>query len=134
MNSQKQRPSLLAKILGIYTVKIVANGVKKSVDLIVMENLMYDVSISRTYDLKGAVLFFSSLLPFSLFARLSSLVSVSFSSFQPLTLIPAGIASRIAKPKAGSESGEGTGWDGDWLTGAFFSRPSLPAFLPSSAL
>jgi hypothetical protein len=129
MNSQKQRPSLLAKILGIYTVKIVANGVKKSVDLIVMENLMYDVSISRTYDLKGAVLFFSSLLPFSLFARLSSLVSVSFSSFQP-----AGIASRIAKPKAGSESGEGTGWDGDWLTGAFFSRPSLPAFLPSSAL
>ncbi|GAA5823555.1 hypothetical protein JCM11251_000679 [Rhodosporidiobolus azoricus] len=77
-----ERPSLLARIFGVYTVKITdAKGAKKKIDLVVMEHLFYGVSISRQFDLKG-------------------------------------IASRVAKPKSGSDSTEGTGWDGDWLTGS----------------
>ncbi|GAA5907063.1 hypothetical protein JCM6882_005159 [Rhodosporidiobolus microsporus] len=77
-----ERPSLLAKIFGVYTVKITdPSGAKKKIDLVVMEHLFYGVSISRQFDLKG-------------------------------------IASRVAKPKPGADSKDGTGWDGDWLTGS----------------
>ncbi|GAA5878561.1 hypothetical protein JCM1840_007450 [Sporobolomyces johnsonii] len=78
-----ERPSLLAKIYGIYTVKTQDSktGEKKKVDLIVMEHLFHSQTISRQFDLKG-------------------------------------IASRVAKPKPGSDAKEGTGWDGDWLTGS----------------
>ncbi|BGP47232.1 hypothetical protein JCM10450v2_003084 [Rhodotorula kratochvilovae] len=78
-----ERPSLLAKIFGIYTVKIADSktGKKRKVDLILMEHLFFSKTISRQFDLKG-------------------------------------IASRVAKPKAGAEAKEGTGWDGDWLTGS----------------
>ncbi|GAA5855603.1 hypothetical protein JCM8547_001612 [Rhodosporidiobolus lusitaniae] len=48
-----ERPSLMAKIFGIFTVKTDENGVKRKVDLVVMENLFFDVSVSRQFDLKG---------------------------------------------------------------------------------
>ncbi|GAA6031138.1 hypothetical protein JCM8097_004022 [Rhodosporidiobolus ruineniae] len=42
-----ERPSLLAKIFGVYTVKICdGKGVKRKVDLVVMENLFFDVCIA----------------------------------------------------------------------------------------
>ncbi|GAA6051243.1 hypothetical protein JCM3770_005888 [Rhodotorula araucariae] len=68
-----ERPSLLAKIFGIYTVKMADSktGKKKKVDLILMEHLFFSKRI----------------------------------------------ASRVAKPKSPAEAKEGTGWDGDWLTG-----------------
>nr|XP_019049347.1 hypothetical protein I302_03133 [Kwoniella bestiolae CBS 10118]OCF28277.1 hypothetical protein I302_03133 [Kwoniella bestiolae CBS 10118] len=45
----------LAKIVGFYTVKIndLKTGTKRQMDLLVMENLFYKQTISRTYDLKG---------------------------------------------------------------------------------
>ncbi|WVQ62084.1 uncharacterized protein L199_000219 [Kwoniella botswanensis] len=45
----------LAKIVGFYTVKIndLRAGTRRQMDLLVMENLFYNQSISRTYDLKG---------------------------------------------------------------------------------
>ncbi|OCF73919.1 hypothetical protein I204_05767 [Kwoniella mangroviensis CBS 8886] len=45
----------LAKIVGFYTVKIndLKSGTRRQMDLLVMENLFYKQSISRTYDLKG---------------------------------------------------------------------------------
>ncbi|GAA5894532.1 hypothetical protein JCM8208_006266 [Rhodotorula glutinis] len=50
-----ERPSLLAKIFGIYTVKIVDSKTNKrvKVDLILMEHLFYSRNISRQFDLKG---------------------------------------------------------------------------------
>ncbi|WWC86358.1 uncharacterized protein L201_001232 [Kwoniella dendrophila CBS 6074] len=45
----------LAKIVGFYTVRIhdLQTGIKRQLDLLVMENLFYKQQISRTYDLKG---------------------------------------------------------------------------------
>ncbi|WRT64251.1 uncharacterized protein IL334_001182 [Kwoniella shivajii] len=45
----------LAKIVGFYNVRIhdLQNGTKRQLDLLVMENLFYKQTISRTYDLKG---------------------------------------------------------------------------------
>ncbi|BGP15197.1 hypothetical protein JCM10213v2_003156 [Rhodosporidiobolus nylandii] len=50
-----ERPSLLAKIFGVYTVKIVdaKSGEKRKLDLFVMEHLFFNVSVSRRFDLKG---------------------------------------------------------------------------------
>ncbi|GAA6061162.1 hypothetical protein JCM10212_005748 [Sporobolomyces blumeae] len=90
-----ERPSLLAKIFGIYTVKVKneKTGEKRKLDLVVMEHLFHSQAISRQFDLKG----------------------VLDPSEQPeprLTLSFQGIASRTAKATPGEES---TGWDGDWL-------------------
>lgn len=51
-----KRPSLLVKILGVYTVKVKdlkSGEVKQKLDLIVMEHLFYDQNVSRKFDLKG---------------------------------------------------------------------------------
>ncbi|PKA57101.1 Putative 1-phosphatidylinositol-3-phosphate 5-kinase FAB1D [Apostasia shenzhenica] len=45
----------LAKILGIYQVRQNKNGKEVKTDLMVMENLLFGHSVTRTYDLKGAV-------------------------------------------------------------------------------
>lgn len=45
----------LAKILGIYQVKLMKSGKEVKHDLMVMENLMFGRSITRQYDLKGAL-------------------------------------------------------------------------------
>ncbi|KAH9915577.1 uncharacterized protein BXZ73DRAFT_92596 [Epithele typhae] len=50
------RPTVLAKLLGFYTVEIrnLETGTTQSkADLLVMENLFYDKKISKTFDLKG---------------------------------------------------------------------------------
>lgn len=50
-------PTCLAKILGIYQVniKFLKSGKETKMDLMVMENLFFNRSISRVYDLKGSV-------------------------------------------------------------------------------
>ncbi|KAG9444056.1 hypothetical protein H6P81_015396 [Aristolochia fimbriata] len=49
-------PTCLAKVLGIYqvTVKHLKGGKEVKMDLMVMENLFFNRSISRVYDLKGS--------------------------------------------------------------------------------
>lgn len=56
MESTWKEPSVLAKVLGFYTVEIknLENGnTQTKVDLLLMENLFYDQKISKTFDLKG---------------------------------------------------------------------------------
>ncbi|GAA5927742.1 uncharacterized protein JCM15063_005981 [Sporobolomyces koalae] len=52
---QADRPSLLSKIFGIYTIKIenLETGEKRKLDMIVMDNLFHSQTISRQFDLKG---------------------------------------------------------------------------------
>ncbi|KAM7515190.1 hypothetical protein LguiA_004773 [Lonicera macranthoides] len=45
----------LAKILGIYQVRVTKNGKEARHDLMVMENLTFGRNVSRQYDLKGAL-------------------------------------------------------------------------------
>ncbi|KAK8967030.1 putative 1-phosphatidylinositol-3-phosphate 5-kinase FAB1D [Platanthera guangdongensis] len=45
----------LAKILGIYQVRITRSGKEVKIDLMVMENLLFGRNVTRTYDLKGAL-------------------------------------------------------------------------------
>ncbi|PRP82442.1 FYVE finger-containing phosphoinositide kinase [Planoprotostelium fungivorum] len=47
-------PTMLAKILAIFTVTIDKGGSKTVLNLVVMENLFYEQTINRTYDLKGS--------------------------------------------------------------------------------
>ncbi|WVQ85237.1 hypothetical protein IAT38_007402 [Cryptococcus sp. DSM 104549] len=49
------RATSLAKIVGFYTVSIkdTQSGTKRQLDLLVMENLFYKQTISKTFDLKG---------------------------------------------------------------------------------
>ena len=56
MESTATRPTVLAKLLGFYTVEIrnLESGTTQAkADLLVMENLFYDRKISKTFDLKG---------------------------------------------------------------------------------
>lgn len=56
MDSTAEKPSVLAKLLGFYTVEIknLETGVVQSkADLLVMENLFFDQHIAQTFDLKG---------------------------------------------------------------------------------
>lgn len=56
MDSTATKPSVLAKLLGFYTIEIrnLENGTTQArADLLVMENLFYDQKISKTFDLKG---------------------------------------------------------------------------------
>ncbi|KZV98909.1 hypothetical protein EXIGLDRAFT_641161 [Exidia glandulosa HHB12029] len=56
LDSTASKASVLAKLLGYYTVEIknVESGtVQAKADLLVMENLFYDQSIAKTFDLKG---------------------------------------------------------------------------------
>ncbi|KAJ3539164.1 hypothetical protein NMY22_g4858 [Coprinellus aureogranulatus] len=56
MESTTSKATVLAKLLGFYTIEIrnlETNAVQSKVDLLVMENLFYDQNISKTFDLKG---------------------------------------------------------------------------------
>ncbi|KAI0631410.1 hypothetical protein C8Q77DRAFT_1218908 [Trametes polyzona] len=56
MEATTSRPTVLAKLLGFYTVEIknLESGTTQAkADLLVMENLFYDQKISKTFDLKG---------------------------------------------------------------------------------
>ena len=56
MDSTATRPSVLAKLLGFYTIEIrnLESGTTQArADLLVMENLFYGQKISKTFDLKG---------------------------------------------------------------------------------
>ena len=56
MESTATRPTVLAKLLGFYTVEIrnLETGTTQAkADLLVMENLFYNRKISKTFDLKG---------------------------------------------------------------------------------
>lgn len=53
----EQRPTLLAKILGIYRIgyRNSQSGSSMRQDVLVMENLFYDRNIDKTFDLKGSM-------------------------------------------------------------------------------
>lgn len=56
MDSTATKPSILAKLLGFYTIEIrnLESGTTQArADLLVMENLFYGQKISKTFDLKG---------------------------------------------------------------------------------
>ncbi|KAI0354500.1 hypothetical protein OH77DRAFT_1426094 [Trametes cingulata] len=56
MEATASRPTVLAKLLGFYTVEIrnLESGTTQAkADLLVMENLFYNQKISKTFDLKG---------------------------------------------------------------------------------
>lgn len=56
MESTASRPSVIAKILGFYTIEIRnldTGSVQAKADLLVMENLFYQQKVSKTFDLKG---------------------------------------------------------------------------------
>jgi 1-phosphatidylinositol-3-phosphate 5-kinase len=56
MESTANNPTVLAKLLGFYTIEIrnIESGtVQAKADLLVMENLFFDKKIVKTFDLKG---------------------------------------------------------------------------------
>jgi 1-phosphatidylinositol-3-phosphate 5-kinase len=56
MDSTHNKPTVLAKLLGFYTVEIrnlETGSVQTKADLLVMENLFFNQRIAKTFDLKG---------------------------------------------------------------------------------
>ena len=56
MDTTAHRPSVLAKLMGFYTVEIKnmeTNTIQSKADLLIMENLFFEQNISQTFDLKG---------------------------------------------------------------------------------
>jgi 1-phosphatidylinositol-3-phosphate 5-kinase len=56
MDSTASKPTVLAKLLGFYTVEIKnldTGTTKAKADLLVMENLFYYQKVAKTFDLKG---------------------------------------------------------------------------------
>lgn len=56
MDSTATKPSILAKLLGFYTIEIrnlESGATQARADLLIMENLFYGQKISKTFDLKG---------------------------------------------------------------------------------
>ncbi|PVF97022.1 hypothetical protein CPB86DRAFT_874463 [Serendipita vermifera] len=56
MDKTAKKPSVMAKLLGFYTVELKnleTGAVQSKADLLVMENLFYQRTISQTFDLKG---------------------------------------------------------------------------------
>ncbi|KIL57862.1 hypothetical protein M378DRAFT_27805 [Amanita muscaria Koide BX008] len=55
MESTVSKPTVLVKILGVYTVEVKnsESGTTSKVDLVVMENLFYNYKVDKTFDLKG---------------------------------------------------------------------------------
>lgn len=53
----EQKPTLLAKIVGIYRIgfKNTATNAATKMDLLVMENLFYNCCVTKKYDLKGSI-------------------------------------------------------------------------------
>ena len=58
VNSSK-KPSCLAKIFGAFNIHIKSNSTKKEIQLsfIIMEDIFFGKDVSKTYDLKGIILF-----------------------------------------------------------------------------
>ena len=56
METTAHGPSVLAKLMGFYTVEIKnmeTNTIQSKADLLIMENLFFEQNISQTFDLKG---------------------------------------------------------------------------------
>lgn len=56
MDATANKPTVLAKLLGFYTVEVrnlETGNVQAKADLLVMENLFYNQTIVKTFDLKG---------------------------------------------------------------------------------
>lgn len=56
MEATASRPTVLAKLLGFYTVEIrnlETGNTQAKADLLVMKNLFYNQNITKTFDLKG---------------------------------------------------------------------------------
>ena len=56
MDATASKATVLAKLIGFYTIKIrnqETGAIQSKADLLVMENLFYDRNISKTFDLKG---------------------------------------------------------------------------------
>ena len=56
MDATANRPTVLAKLLGFYTVEIrnlETGNTQAKADLLVMENLFYNQNVVKTFDLKG---------------------------------------------------------------------------------
>ncbi|KDQ21242.1 hypothetical protein BOTBODRAFT_60985 [Botryobasidium botryosum FD-172 SS1] len=56
MDTTSGKPSVLAKLVGFYTIKVKnleSGSTEAKADLLVMENLFYDQKIARSFDLKG---------------------------------------------------------------------------------
>ena len=56
MDATAGKPTVLAKLLGFYTVEIrnlESGTVQAKADLLVMENLFYEQNVVKTFDLKG---------------------------------------------------------------------------------
>ncbi len=56
MDATASKPTVLAKLLGFYTVEIKnleTGTIQAKADLLVMENLFYKQNIVKTFDLKG---------------------------------------------------------------------------------
>ncbi len=56
MESTANKPSVITKLLGFYTIEIKnleTATVQAKADLLVMENLFYNQNVTKTFDLKG---------------------------------------------------------------------------------
>jgi 1-phosphatidylinositol-3-phosphate 5-kinase len=56
MDKTTKKPSVMAKLLGFYTVKVKnmeTGAIQSKADLLIMENLFHGRKISQTFDLKG---------------------------------------------------------------------------------
>lgn len=56
MDATANKATVLAKLIGFYTVEIKnleTGAIQSKADLLVMENLFYNRNISKTFDLKG---------------------------------------------------------------------------------
>jgi 1-phosphatidylinositol-3-phosphate 5-kinase len=56
MDSTAGKPTVLAKLLGFYTVEVKnleSGAIQAKADLLAMENLFYGRNIAKTFDLKG---------------------------------------------------------------------------------
>ena len=56
MDATASKATVLAKVLGFYTIEIrnlETGAVQSKADLLVMENLFYDQKLAKTFDLKG---------------------------------------------------------------------------------
>ena len=56
MDATTNKPTVLAKLLGFYTVEIKnleTGATQAKADLLVMENLFYNQEVVKTFDLKG---------------------------------------------------------------------------------
>jgi 1-phosphatidylinositol-3-phosphate 5-kinase len=56
MDKTTKKPSVMAKLLGFYTVELKnmeTGAIQSKADLLIMENLLYKRKISQTFDLKG---------------------------------------------------------------------------------